>query len=79
MTSPINLQGLASRVPKAMNTELNLVQNNILKAEESLKNIPKSLLQNGAVGELDSTLNFLDKANASVVLIMESLHKQYHG
>lgn len=77
MTSPINLQGLAARVPKAMTSELNLVQKDILKAEEGLKNIPKSLLQNGAVSALDSTLNFLDKANASVVVMMESLHKQY--
>ena len=79
MTSPINLQGLAARVPKAMTSELSLVQKDILKAEEGLKSIPKSLLQNGAVSALDSTLNFLDKANSAVVMMMESLDKQYPG
>ena len=75
----INLQGLAARVPKAMTSELSLVQKDILKAEEGLKSIPKSLLQNGAVSALDSTLNFLDKANSAVVMMMESLDKQYPG
>ena len=77
MTSRINLQGLAARVPKAMTSDLSQVKKDILKAEEGLKNIPKSLLQNGAVGALDSTLNFLDKANASLVTMMECLDKQY--
>ena len=79
MTYRINLQGLAARVPKAMTSELSLVQKDILKAEEGLKSIPKSLLQNGAVSALDSTLNFLDKANSAVVMMMESLDKQYPG
>ena len=79
MTSRINLQGVAARVPKAMTSELSLVQKDILKAEEGLKNIPKALLQNGAVSALDSTLNFLDKANSAVVMMMESLDKQYPG
>ena len=79
MTSRFNLQGLAARVPKAMTSELSQVKKDILKAEKGLKNIPKSLLQNGAVSALDSTLNFLDKANSELVMMMESLDKQYPG
>ena len=73
----MNLHSNVEAIQRGLSSELGAAQREILSAQLRLRKIPDALLQNGSKQALDSTLSALDKANATIVKAMQSLHKQY--
>ena len=73
----MTLHSNVEAIQGGLSSELTAAQQEILSAQLRLKKIPGALLKNGSKQALDSTLSALDKANATIVTAMQSLHKQY--